>query len=196
MPRIAAASSSSAHARPPLREAKRHLLTAVGRFAIFRPFREAPAVNEDDLRVLIRDQFLGGDSSVPIPADLDLVAAGICDRGVPAARDNGRDLCRRVRAGTQLEGTAAGGKERWRGSRDSRRLRAGGGRRARGSGGGWAGGRPDRAPLDPAASCGRGGRHRRRRPDSGRLPVPASRGTIRAAVTGTRRNSLECGNFP
>jgi len=79
MPRIAAASSSSAHARPPLREAKRHLLTAVGRFAIFRPFREAPAVNEDDLRVLIRDQFLGGDSSVPIPADLDLVAAGICD---------------------------------------------------------------------------------------------------------------------
>lgn len=36
-------------------------------------------MNEDDLRMLIRDQFLGGDTSVQIPSDLDFVAAGICD---------------------------------------------------------------------------------------------------------------------
>lgn len=36
-------------------------------------------MNEEELRAIIRDQFLGGDASIPIPADMDLVAAGICD---------------------------------------------------------------------------------------------------------------------
>jgi acyl carrier protein len=36
-------------------------------------------VNDDALRDLIRGVFLGGDDAFPLPADLDLVANGICD---------------------------------------------------------------------------------------------------------------------
>lgn len=36
-------------------------------------------MNDDELRELIRDVFLGGDDTIVLPADLDLVANGICD---------------------------------------------------------------------------------------------------------------------
>lgn len=36
-------------------------------------------MNDDELRDLIRGTFLGGDTAIPLPADLDLVASGICD---------------------------------------------------------------------------------------------------------------------
>ncbi len=36
-------------------------------------------MNDDELRDLIRGVFLGGDGAIPLPADLDLVANGICD---------------------------------------------------------------------------------------------------------------------
>jgi len=36
-------------------------------------------VSDDDLRAIIRELFLGGDASIPLSSDLDLVAAGVCD---------------------------------------------------------------------------------------------------------------------
>ena len=33
----------------------------------------------DELREVIRSTFLGGDSTIPLSTDLDLVATGICD---------------------------------------------------------------------------------------------------------------------
>ena len=36
-------------------------------------------MSEEDLRVLIRQLFLRGNSNVPIESDLNLVEAGICD---------------------------------------------------------------------------------------------------------------------
>ena len=33
----------------------------------------------DELRDVIRSTFLGGDSTIPLSTDLDLVATGICD---------------------------------------------------------------------------------------------------------------------
>jgi acyl carrier protein len=36
-------------------------------------------LSDDELRGLIRELFLRGDATVPVPADLNLVEAGICD---------------------------------------------------------------------------------------------------------------------
>jgi acyl carrier protein len=36
-------------------------------------------LSDDDLRAMVRELFLRGDSSIPLPPDLNLVEAGICD---------------------------------------------------------------------------------------------------------------------